>query len=48
MTEVCLKQNRSGRGPIRTEVSWQGTECSAATFLLEPRLRNLFNVFLKV
>lgn len=48
MTEVCLKENRSGRGSIRIEVSWQETECSAVTFLLEPRLRNLFNVFLKV
>lgn len=34
MAEVCLKQNRSGRGSIRTEVSWQGTEHSAVTFCL--------------
>lgn len=34
MAEVCLKQNHSGRGSIRIEVSWQGTVHSAVTFCL--------------
>lgn len=34
MAEVCVKQNHGGRGSIRSEVSWQGTEHSAGTFCL--------------